>query len=191
MSAPPVPLNYHEAYMAFLGATQTQNIRPNPYPYTDPYFNLMPPRDNTTIFSQPTQYFDGSQNSSFSSNLSNNNAPATAETTSHTFAPRKDPVSAQDLQDALNDIPLHSQERTSSKRSLKGKAGSKRTKIERYWDAVMQEALENEQNAVEQLDDTSLSLKIARKLKSKSFILLAKRVDKIIYPQQEPEADSE
>lgn len=170
---------YQDSIASLLNAAQYSDLNNQAYLMQNLIYN---PLQDSTIYSQASRVFDDSQSTNYSSFPQND---FTGQTTV-----QQPTVTAKDLQNALDDLPWQaSQELERSTKRRKNKA--KRSRMERYWDSVTEESLQQEQNATELLDDKQLSLKIARKLKSKSFILLVKRVDKIIHPQTELDEDSE
>lgn len=125
-------------------------------------------RPEYTCLSQLTQRFD---NSCFSTDRSKRE-DASPDATIH--GAEKTLITEHDLRNALEDIPFEVPADGPDKRRTR--SGSK-------MDGLLKKALEevmNNDDGIEELDDMSLRLKIAQRLKSRSFRAFVKRVDKLV-----------
>lgn len=165
-------LRYHQPVYAF---DRPDLYRHPPISMSQPMQKR--PKLDESFASQSTQKFD---NSCFSFNGSINEAQESSEGNSHSPV-AKLLITDLDLKKAMEDVPFVPSEEL-GKRKRKGKA-----KLDGLFTKVLDEAMKNEY-ALEELDDNALRFEIALKLKSKSFIALAKRIDTLIRDNEEKDS---
>lgn len=124
-------------------------------------------RPDDTCLSQLTQRFD---NSCFSIDRSKDKGTS-PDTTFH--GAEKPLITEHDLRNALQDIPF---EVPADGPERKTRSGSK---MDGLLKKALEEVMKNDDD-IEELDDMSLRLKIAQRLKSRSFRAFVKRVDKLV-----------
>ncbi|QWU87052.1 hypothetical protein CA3LBN_001270 [Candidozyma haemuli] len=126
-------------------------------------------RPDDSFLSQSTQRFD---NSCFS--ILN---PVKSESQSADVSMSKPgipSVTEKDLRNAIEDIPFEiPAEEHARKKTRRG------NKMDNLLSKALEDAMKDE-DGIEELDDMSLKLKIAQKLKSSSFRAFVKRVDKLV-----------
>lgn len=89
-------------------------------------------------------------------------------------------TTGESIMETLNKVPFRGYTPGKSKRLHRANKKDEDDKVEKYLRQAIREILESNNNILDSLSDDQLALKVARKLKSKSFSRLLKRVENIL-----------
>lgn len=137
---------------------------------------------NTSVMSQSTQIWNEIPATNFSFNqVAKDNRPVELILKTTSQSNKCPPF---DFAKALTDIPF-SQKWKQPVRARTLPKKPKTDKMEIYLKRAVEAIIKDGQESYQELDDKELALRIARRLKSKSFFLFVKRVENLLHPMNE------